>query len=62
MDFELLDRDEEGKGNHDGEGNDWEREQRARDRRNKVLSSDKDAVVSPFAIRNLTESEIVIKK
>ncbi len=27
-----------------------------------MLSSDKDAVVSPFAIRNLTEAEIAIKK
>jgi len=58
MDFDLLDRVEE-ESTREAADEYWETGSRSA-RRPKTLFSDKDAVVSPFAIRNLTETEIVI--
>ena len=52
MDFELLERaTEESKGSN-----------AAGSRATHILGSEKDAIVSPYAIRNLTEVEINLEK
>ena len=51
MDFDMIDRVEEERKHH-----------QAGSRRLMGLNSDQDAVVSPYAIRNLTETEIVIQQ
>lgn len=60
MDFELLDRAEEESKRENDTAADLAKTRGSR--RTEVLNSDKDAVISPFAIRNLTESEIIIQK
>ena len=56
MDFDLLERVHEESKQTDE--NSWG----GSSRRTRALDSDQDAVVSPYAIRNLTEVEIVIEK
>lgn len=52
MDFDLLERAEEESKDIGNNGL----------RTTYIIGSDKDAVVSPYAIRNLTEVEIIIEK
>ena len=58
MDFDLLERVEEEKEEEDG----WVDAGPRSSRRGTALRSDQDEVVSPYAIKNLTEGPIVIQK
>ena len=60
MDFDMLDGVEEEKKVETSHG--WPSSKSIGSQRAVGLGSDKDAVDSPYAIRNLTETEIIIQK
>lgn len=61
MDFDMLDGVEEEK-KVETSHRSWPHSKSIGSQRAVGLGSDKDAVVSPYAIRNLTETEIIIQK
>lgn len=62
MDFDILEQVQEESKSGD-KASEWEeRNNSKRQRWDHAFGSDKDAVVSPYAIRNLTETEIIIQK
>ena len=61
MDFDLLEQVQDDSKTGSDASN-WEDAEGRNQRRGHAFGSEKDAVVSPYAIRNLTETEIVIQK